>query len=99
MEDGTTRLISRRAESRPATAGTRPAMLTSGSASADGSVIAFSSWDGELTDGDLNTGMDLFVRDVKQGTLQRIVTSNFTTQAGFPAVSADGRYMAYLQNW
>jgi hypothetical protein len=74
-------------------------MLTSGSVSADGSVVAFSSWDGELTDGDLNTGIDLFVRDVKQGTLQRIVTSNVTVHAGFPAVSADGRYMAYLHNW
>jgi len=99
LEDGTTRLISRRAESRPATAGTRPAMLTSGSVSADGSVVAFSSWDGELTDGDSNTGMELFVRDAKHGTLRRIVTTNGTVHAGFPALSADGRYMAYLQNW
>jgi Tol biopolymer transport system component len=74
-------------------------MLTSGSVSADGSVVAFSSWDGELTDGDSNTGMELFVRDAKHGTLRRIVTTNGTVHAGFPALSADGRYMAYLHNW
>jgi Tol biopolymer transport system component len=99
LEDGTTQLISHRAESGPPVAGMRPAILTPGSVSADGSVVAFSSWDGELTGGDSNTSIDLFVRDMTQGTIQRVVASNATTHAGFPAVSADGRYMAYLQDW
>jgi len=99
LEDGTMRLISRRTESRPPLAGMRPATLTFGSSSADGSVLAFSSWDGELTGGDVNTGIDLFVRNLKQGTTQLVIASNVTTHAGFPAMSADGRYVAYLQNW
>jgi Tol biopolymer transport system component len=99
LEDGTVRLISRRTESRPPLAGMRPATLTFGSSSADGSVLAFSSWDGELTSGDVNTGIDLFVRNLKQGTTQRVNASNVTTHAGFPATSADGRYVEYLQNW
>jgi Tol biopolymer transport system component len=99
LEDGTTKLISRRAESLPTFSGMRPVAHTPGSFSADGRVMAFSSWDRELTEADPNTGIDLFIRDLPQGTIRRVDASSVTTHAGYPSVNADGRYVAYLQNW
>src|SRR5207247_2489305 len=56
LADPMVRLISRRAESRPALTGVRPMTLGPNCVSADGRVIVFASLDHELTEGDANPG-------------------------------------------
>jgi len=103
LVDGTTRLISRRADLRPALSGVKPMTLGPNSASADGSVIAFAGLDNELTEGDTNPWQDVYVEDLKTGQLARVSAGSGTAPGSwhfgaYPALSADGRYLSYLQN-
>ncbi|MBE8474362.1 TolB-like translocation protein [Streptomyces justiciae] len=60
--------------------------------SADGRVVAFVSHATNLVPGDPDDGADLFVRDLRTGTLQRVAADG---DIYFPALSANGRYVAY----
>ncbi len=70
--------------------------------SADGSVAAFSSPASNLVPGDGNLNSDVFVRDIAAGTTERITVDVQGADAngfsGQPAISADGRYVAFLSD-
>jgi Tol biopolymer transport system component len=76
---------------------------TSGTFSANGRYLAFTSWATDLVDGeDANNIFDTFVRDLATGTTVR---ASFDFEGGDPnggtsavAISADGRYVA-LNSW
>lgn len=71
----------------------------------DGSVVAFVSLADSLVPGDLNggpgitDGMDVFVRDLANGTTTRVSVSSAGVEADRPcsgvAISADGRYVSF----
>lgn len=67
--------------------------------SADGRFVAFESAAGNLVNGDTNDAWDIFVRDRVSGTTSRISIRTGGEQGGAdsfsPAISADGRYMAF----
>ena len=69
--------------------------------SANGRFVAFSSCATNLVTGDTNLSMDVFVRDLVKNTTTRVNVSSTGEQAkvgsqsGGPAISADGRYVAF----
>ncbi|GIV76135.1 MAG: hypothetical protein KatS3mg050_0529 [Litorilinea sp.] len=72
--------------------------------SADGQVVAFYSWASNLVAGDTNAVQDLFVYDRRQGTLTRVLAargvqpndrSGDSSGQTPPALSGDGRYVAF----
>ncbi len=69
--------------------------------SADGRYVAFGSEASNLVPGDTNGSQDVFVRDRKLGTTGRVSVSgtenegNDDVNFGPPAISADGRYVAF----
>jgi Tol biopolymer transport system component len=68
--------------------------------SADGRVVAFHSDASNLVPGDTNRGFDMFVRDRATHKTRRVSISTSHEQAdaeslGRPAISADGRYIAF----
>jgi len=75
--------------------------------SADGRYVAFVSRATNLVDGDTNTCFasvpggcpDVFVRDRQTGTTERVSVDSAgnqgNDQSGWPAISAEGRYVAY----
>ena len=67
--------------------------------SADGRYVAFESSATNLVAGDGNCASDIFVRDCLAGTTQRVSWLPFGGErlddSHFPAISADGRYLAY----
>lgn len=68
------------------------------SISADGRFVAFFSQASNLVPGDTNGGSDVFVHDMWTGTTQR-VSIGTSGQEGFgqnPAISANGRYVAFV---
>ncbi|MBW3624412.1 MAG: hypothetical protein KY468_13480, partial [Armatimonadetes bacterium] len=69
------------------------------SLSADGRYIAFQSIVGNLVSGDTNNEVDIFIKDLQTGMLQRASVSA-TGEPGngrsrFPSLSADARYVAF----
>jgi len=70
--------------------------------SEDGRFVVFSSVAGDLVPGDTNGVRDVFVRDRARGTTRRVSVSSGETQgtgpSGFPAVSADGRFVAFFSS-
>lgn len=66
----------------------------------DGTVLAFHSSSTNLVEGDENGLFDVFVRDLGTGSVERVsVTSSGVEADGDslqPALSADGRYVAFL---
>lgn len=70
-----------------------------GAISGDGRYVAFSSTSTNLVPGDTNAAEDVFVKDVLTGAITRASVATGGTQAdkvsGEPAISADGRYVAY----
>ncbi len=72
--------------------------------SADGRYVAFDSYARNLVPHDTNGGQDVFLRDLKTGKTTRIDVSSYGRQAtrgsqsGGPAISADGRFVAFASN-
>lgn len=68
------------------------------SISADGRLVAFSSFASNLVPEDTNGAVDVFVRDVVLGQTVRVSVDSKGTQgdlvSSFPAISANGRYVA-----
>jgi len=92
----TTELISQRAPDRPCISGAALSSLPNASCiSSNGRWVVFTSLDSERVVGDTNGMADLFVRDLEAGTVQAVnLGTNFNEQA---AMSADGRYVAYVE--
>jgi TolB protein len=71
------------------------------SISADGNVVAFHSFAGNLVAGDDNFDFDVYVRDRAAGTTVRASVRSDGTQGGFslgsqnPSISADGHVVAF----
>lgn len=67
--------------------------------SADGRWVAFESSASNLVSGDTNGCADVFVRDLQTGLTERVSIPSSGGEAngwsGDPAISADGRYVAY----
>jgi Tol biopolymer transport system component len=67
--------------------------------SADGRYVAFGSGAANLVPGDTNGAPDVFVRDRTAGTTTRVSVATGGTQgsgaAASPAISADGRFVAF----
>ncbi len=73
--------------------------------SADGRVVAFASLAGNLVTPDTNGVADIFVHDRGTGTTERVSVSSKGREgdghsgivgvAGYPAISADGRFVAF----
>jgi Tol biopolymer transport system component len=71
----------------------------SGAVSADGRFVAMESSAANLVPGDTNGTVDVFVRDRRAGTTERVSVSNGGAQVEgesySPSISADGRYVAF----
>ncbi|OCQ99171.1 hypothetical protein BCD67_08345 [Oscillatoriales cyanobacterium USR001] len=69
------------------------------SVSADGNFVAFSSYAGNLVDGDTNNNYDVFVRDIKGEKVERVSVNSEEEEANswsfLPSISANGRYVAF----
>lgn len=67
--------------------------------SADGRFAAFTSFADNLVVGDTNSVPDVFVRDLENGTTQRVSVDSFGVQGNArsdsPAISGDGRFIAF----
>ncbi|MFM8332725.1 MAG: beta strand repeat-containing protein [Candidatus Methylumidiphilus sp.] len=67
--------------------------------SVDGRYVAFASSASNLVPEDSNAAADIFLKDTQTGALQRVSTGTGNAQAnagsGFPAISADGRYVVF----
>ena len=66
--------------------------------SGDGLYVVFASGADNLVFGDSNLSTDVFLRDMATDTLTRLtdaVTGDVVKSYGTPAISADGRYIAY----
>src|SRR5262249_44441227 len=70
--------------------------------SADGRVVAFASNASSLVPDDTNGTTDVFIHDVVTGQTSRVSVASDGTQAAgqsaLPAISADGRYVAFVSN-
>ena len=70
--------------------------------SADGRFVAFSSFASNLVRNDTNATADIFLRDRGEGSTTRLSVGHGGTQAngasGNPAVSPDGRFVAFSSN-
>lgn len=76
---------------------------SSAAISADGSFVAFASGSSNLVAGDTNGVQDIFVHDLASGTTERVSVStvgeegnaNSSSLGSPPAISADGRFVAF----
>ncbi len=72
------------------------------SMSDDGRFIAFRSFSNALVPGDTNNAGDVFLKDTQTGSLVRVSVADGGAQAMgesyLPAVSPDGRYVAFTSN-
>lgn len=72
---------------------------TAASISADGRMVAFLATSPDLVAGDTNGAADVFVRDLATGLTRRASVASDGSQAnagsGPPAISADGRFVAF----
>jgi dipeptidyl aminopeptidase/acylaminoacyl peptidase len=70
--------------------------------SVSGRYLTFLSWSTNLVPGDTNGAADVFLRDRKAGTIERVSLGSAgqqgTAGAGASAASADGRYVAF-ESW
>jgi len=69
------------------------------SISADGQVVAYSSYASNLVAGDTNGWSDVFVHDRVTGITERVSVDSSGAQtnggSGFPSISADGQFVAF----
>lgn len=67
--------------------------------SADGRFVAFTSYSGNLVDGDTNERLDVFLRDRHLGITTRLSTSSEGAEGNGvsydPGISGDGRYVLF----
>src|SRR5881392_633564 len=70
--------------------------------SADGRFVAFTSAFTNLVPDDTNSDLDVFVRDRQVPLTERVTVASDGTQgnrrSGRPALSADGRFVAFLSD-
>jgi signal peptidase I len=70
--------------------------------SGDGRFVAFESTASNLVPGDTNGQSDVFVRDRRSGTTERVSMDSAgnqgNDQSGLPTISADGRYVAFASS-
>jgi len=84
--------------------GNAPGLLDSSNAaiSGDGRFVAFSSDAANLVTGDTNGLTDVFVRDVVNGTTERVSLGAGNAQgdhaSDLPSISADGRYVVFASD-
>ena len=73
---------------------------TNPSISSDGRFIAFESIANNLVSDDTNNTVDIFVRDTKMGTTERVSISSIGEEANDassnPSISGDGRFVAFI---
>jgi Tol biopolymer transport system component len=73
---------------------------TGPSISADGKVVAFSSFAGNLVPGDTNGNIDVFIADVQTGRVVRRIVHDDDSQNGCgsdeASLSKDGKYVAFI---
>ena len=98
---GTNELISQRCAVVPKT-GYRMTSMSPYSISADGRWVAFESYANDLVPNDTNNWSDVFVRDLWTGQITLVstpidVVSNVNPYACCPAISGNGRYVAYVR--
>ncbi|WP_405569801.1 hypothetical protein OG418_34720 [Streptomyces phaeochromogenes] len=65
------------------------------SVSADGRYVLFRSLDSRLTPGDTNNGQNMFIRDLKTGSIRRIDAADPAGWTVSGALSADNRHLAF----
>ncbi|MFJ5693865.1 DNRLRE domain-containing protein [Arthrobacter sp. NPDC093125] len=93
---GTTTRVSVASDGTQANSESGPAEI-----SADGRYVAFESTASNLVPGDTNNSSDVFVHDRNTGSMERVSVAGDGTQANgtigssWPAISADGRYVAF----
>ena len=79
--------------------GSETGLSSEPSISAEGRYVAFTSYASNLVFGDSNNTADVFVRDLVNGTTQRVSITNggfeLNNQSRNPSISADGRYVAF----
>ncbi|WP_030616974.1 PD40 domain-containing protein [Streptomyces fulvoviolaceus] len=63
--------------------------------SADGRYAVFNSLDSQLTPDDTNDSHNVFVRDLKTGSVSRIDGADPAAYTAYPQLSADSRYLAF----
>ncbi|WP_051338514.1 TolB family protein [Streptomyces flavidovirens] len=69
---------------------------TSPAVSADGRVVAFSSYASNLAPGGTARTSDVFVRDARDGKLRRVTLDGAeSSETSSPALSANGRYLTF----
>jgi hypothetical protein len=72
------------------------------SISADGRYVVFQSTANDLVPEDNNYAVDVFVRDLVLGTIERVSVSSSGTEGNresyLPEISADGRYILFSSN-
>lgn len=70
--------------------------------SADGRWVAFTSWASNLVPGDTEGNADVFMADRVVGTVVRVSQGptgvGGNGDSGFPSISADGRYVAFVSS-
>ncbi|WP_419997161.1 TolB family protein [Streptomyces boninensis] len=68
--------------------------------SAGGRYAVFSSEDAQVVPGDTNGTSDVFVRDLRRGTVERVSVASDGAQVNgesrYAQISADGRYVAFM---
>jgi Tol biopolymer transport system component len=84
------------------TPGGQPGNGVSGSElalSASGHLVAFDSWASDLVPGDTNGQLDIFVRDLRTGSTERVSVDSAGAEADGPSagvsMSADGRWITF----
>ena len=98
--NGQTRLASERVANRQHVASHKLGSYSTPVLGASGRFLAFVSLDNELVAGDDNPWSDVYVRDLQSNTLERLVPTNRAPGAAIclrPAISADGRNLAWLE--
>ncbi len=99
---GQVETVSQKELLRPSSTDRAVPLFGSQAVSSDGRFVAFASLDGTLVSGDTNGWADVFLRDMVTGNTTLISgdANGATTNgpASSPALSGDGRYVAFLRS-